>query len=99
MLLIIKSNIGNFAGSAAHQHPPDNLQENAVPQRGQFNVRVSGSRDSFDDEVVDAVAVSQTSIHSAPVSSAMRVGEMRTALLMEPAAGTTSLKFFSETSQ
>ena len=32
----------------------------------------------------------QTSTHSAPVSSAIRIGVMRTALWVEPAAGTTS---------
>ena len=42
---------------------------------------------------------SQTSIHSAATSSAMRDGAMRTALWIEPAAGTTSSNAVSETSQ
>ena len=42
---------------------------------------------------------SLTSTHSAPVSSAMRAGEIRTALLIDPAAGTTSPKAFSDMSQ
>jgi hypothetical protein len=41
----------------------------------------------------------QTSTHVAPVSCAMRSGEIRSALLREPAAGTTSSKTFSDTSQ
>ena len=45
------------------------------------------------------VSTWQTSTHSAPISSAMRAGLMRSALLVEPAAGTTSLKALSETSQ
>ena len=40
-----------------------------------------------------------TSTHSAPVSCAMRSGEIRSALLREPAAGTTSSNAFSDTSQ
>ena len=42
---------------------------------------------------------SQTSTHSADVSSAIRSGAMRTALWVEPAAGTTMSNAFSETSQ
>ena len=42
---------------------------------------------------------SQTSTHSADVSSARRAGAMRTALWVEPAAGTTMSNAFSETSQ
>ncbi len=41
----------------------------------------------------------QTSTHSAAVRSAMRCGGMRTALLVEPAAGTTTSKACSEMSQ
>ena len=41
----------------------------------------------------------QTSTHSAAVSSAIRDGAMRTALWVEPAAGTTSSNAFSDTSQ
>ena len=40
-----------------------------------------------------------TSTHSAPVSCAMRSGEIRSALLREPAAGTTSSNAFRDTSQ
>ena len=42
---------------------------------------------------------SQTSTHSAAVSSAIREGAMRTALWVEPAAGTTSSNALRETSQ
>ena len=42
---------------------------------------------------------SQTSTHSAAVSSAIRDGVIRTALWVEPAAGTTSSNAFSDTSQ
>ena len=41
----------------------------------------------------------QTSTHCAPTSSAIRIGAIRTALWVEPAAGTTSSWDFSETSQ
>src|SRR5260370_40925031 len=42
---------------------------------------------------------SHTSTHSADVSSAIREGVMRTALWVEPAAGTTTSNAFSDTSQ
>src|SRR5665213_2640757 len=41
----------------------------------------------------------QTSTHSALTNSAMRAGAILTALRVEPAAGTTSSKSLSETSQ
>jgi hypothetical protein len=41
----------------------------------------------------------QTSTHSAATSSAIRDGAIRTALWVEPAAGTTSSNAFSDTSQ
>jgi hypothetical protein len=40
-----------------------------------------------------------TSTHSAAVNSAIRAGVIRTALWVEPAAGTTSSNAFSDTSQ
>jgi hypothetical protein len=40
-----------------------------------------------------------TSTHSAAVSSAIRAGVIRTALWVEPAAGTTSSNAFNDTSQ
>jgi hypothetical protein len=42
---------------------------------------------------------SQTSTHSADISSAMRKGLMRTALWVEPTAGTTTSKACSDRSQ
>ena len=42
---------------------------------------------------------SQTSTHSAATSSAIRAGAIRTALWIEPAAGTTSSNAFRDTSQ
>src|SRR5688572_12337263 len=47
----------------------------------------------------EVVVLPQTSTHSASTSSAMRRGLMRKAERVEPAAGTTSSKAFSETSQ
>jgi hypothetical protein len=47
----------------------------------------------------DRVISQQTSTHSAATSSAIRDGAMRTALWIEPAAGTTSANAFSEISQ
>jgi len=43
--------------------------------------------------------LSHTSTHSAAVSSAIRAGVIRTALWVEPAAGTTSSNALSDTSQ
>lgn len=52
-----------------------------------------------DTETRPANASLQTSTHLASTSSAMRIGSMRTALWIEPAAGTTSSKSFNEISQ
>ena len=46
-----------------------------------------------------SAGVCATSTHSASVSSAIRIGSIRSALWVEPAAGITSSKALSETSQ
>jgi hypothetical protein len=50
--------IGSFAVSAAHQHPPDRSQENAVPQRGQVNARGLDFAASADGFVMVRITIS-----------------------------------------
>jgi hypothetical protein len=47
-----------LADSAAHQHPPDKSQENAIPQRGQFNARASDFAASSDGFVMIRITIS-----------------------------------------
>jgi hypothetical protein len=50
--------IGSLAVSAAHQHPPDRSQENAVPQRGQVNARALDSAASANGFVMVRITIS-----------------------------------------
>ncbi len=68
--------------------------------KGEKLLPVSNNREFLPDPLQKPILTYwQTSIHSALTSSAILCGAMRTALLVAPAAGTTSSKFFSDTSQ
>ena len=71
-------------------HRPGRLRRGAGPHRGDVPGRAHGAAEAGGEV---------TSTHSAPVSAASRSGRIRTAAWIAPAAGSTSSKSFSETSQ
>ena len=83
-------------GSSRAAIDPEVLE---IPRCAIAHLRFASLTRARNDGNASRSAPRHTSIHSARCSSAIRAGAMRTALWVEPAAGTTSSNALSETSQ